>query len=235
MIQPTGETVAIQAEIVPTPKLPAPPKQLEGESDAMYERFVHYCNAPARDERRSWTATGRRFGVDHKTIMDCARRYDWIARTVEWDRTRVLNAAQKAGELQATTAVSHVSLAQDLVDQAAVVMRKCDEMLAAEMDLEVLQMWQQLASGVSKILEKSQKAARLALGQSDSNVSIKQEVTVKHREIDYARASADERAILRAAEMITMRLTAEGAVPVSVQERAAVGEAVRLLGPGAAA
>jgi hypothetical protein len=165
------EVVAL-AEANPSALAAPATRQLSGETALQFERARHWIEAPARGERRSYAATARAFGVDDSTIRDLATRRDWLSRSILWDRTRVLKAAHQAAELQAHAAVSHVSLSQDLVDQCQFVIRQCGELLEGPIDLETLKIWQELASGASKILEKAQKAARLALGQADSHQSI---------------------------------------------------------------
>lgn len=203
-----GAIVVDGAEILPTSVgvsgLTAAPARLEQEPDVMFDRFAWWCTAPERGERRSWAAVAERYAVDAATVRAQARRYDWLTRSIEWDRKRVLGAAQKATALQASTAVSHVSLAQELTDQAHRALRACDELLDGEVDLAVMDAWQRTASGISKILEKSQKAARLALGQSESNVSVKVETKKAADELDLDRLSYPELRLLTLCEQLRL-------------------------------
>lgn len=201
----------------PTP----PPARLEREPPEMFERFAFWCTAPDRDERRSWAAVGQRFNIDPATVRTQAQRYDWVARSIEWDRKRVLGALQKASELQASAAVSHVSLAQELTDQAHRALRQCEVLLEGEIDLEVVEAWQRMASGISKILEKAQKAARLALGQSGANVSVKVETKSAAPELDHSRLSDAEFQLLIAAETLrAVRAEGDGRGPLPADVRA---------------
>lgn len=168
------------------------PSQLEREPAAQYDRFTSWLTASEHGGRRSYEATAREFGIDGSTIREAARKYEWLARGIAYDRARVLKSAAKVGELQAQAAVSHVSLAQDLVDQCQRALRQGDALLGDEPDFEALDMWQRLASGIGKTLDKAAKIARLAMGQSDSNQSIIVTHKTEDRPVDYSRLSDDE-------------------------------------------
>jgi hypothetical protein len=221
-----GAIVVAGAEIMPAAVgvtgLAAPPVQLEHEPIVMFERFAFWCTAPERGERRSWAAVARKFEIDAATVRAAAERYSWVDRSIAWDRRRVLGAAQRASELQAETAVSHVSLSQDLVDQCQVVIRRCDELIdAPALDLETLEAWQRLASGASKILEKAQKVARLAMNQSDSNTSIRVETKKSEADLDVSRLSGPELQLAMAYEqmrLVRMDGAGTGQLPDDVRD-----------------
>lgn len=195
-LQPAG---MITPSDLPSPALPA---RLDQESPELYSRFAWWCSAPERGERRTWAMVAQRFGVDAKTVREQASRHEWLARAIAWDKARIEKAAHVAGQLQAEAAVSHVSLAQDLVDQCQFALRQCQDLLDGPIDLEVMETWQRMASGISKTLEKAQKVARLALGQSDSNVSMKVETKTTGTEIDWSLFSSAEIRLIRAAERL---------------------------------
>lgn len=214
-----GESGMIVAENQPVSPTIARPPRLERETDDAYQRFLAYALAPLRNESRSFSAVARACGVDESSIRSQAQRFDWRQRCITWDKRRTEAASMRAGELQAATAISHASAAEELVRQCHEALLITSELLAGEIDLEVIETWQRMVSGISKMLEKGQKVARLALGQSDSNIAVKTEVK-KEPELDFGKLSDVELQFVSVFEMFRMARTEGAKAPLPAEVRA---------------
>lgn len=214
-----GESGMIVAANQPVSPTSARPPRLERETDDAYQRFLAYALAPTRNEARSFSAVARACGVDESSIRSQAARFDWRQRCIAWDKRRTEAASMRAGELQAATAISHASVAEELVRQNHEALLITAELLAGEIDLEVIETWQRLTSGISKSLEKAQKVARLALGQSDSNIAVKTEVK-KEPELDFGKLSDAELQLVSLFEMFRLARSEGPKTPLPDEVRA---------------
>lgn len=226
---PVGAIVVSGVEILPSQVGTlgsAAARQLEGEPQVMFERFSWWVTAPERGERRSWAAVARHFGIDASTVRQAAATYEWRERAIDFDRQRVLKAAQTAQELQTSTAISHVALAEALVDQAHRQLSHAEELVGGG-EIAVEQ-WSVIAAKISKILKEAQGAARLAMGLSGQNISIKSEQVKPKTEIDWSLFSSAEIRLIRAAERLQTARAEGGAaakLPHDVQRYLGTAEA----------
>ena len=219
-ISDIGESGMIVAENQPvSPTAPRPPR-LERETDDAYQRFLAYALAPTRSEARSFSAVARACGVDESSIRSQAARFDWRQRCIAFDKKRTEVASMRAGELQAATAISHASVAEELVRQNHEALLITSELLAGEIDLEVMEAWQRLTSGISKSLEKAQKVARTALGQSSANVSVKVETKKADTELQLDKLSDVELQFVSLFETFRLARTEGAKVPLPAEVRA---------------
>jgi hypothetical protein len=186
------------------------PARLARETEDAYQRFIEYALAPMRDEPRSFSAVARAFEVDESSVRSQATRFAWRQRCIAWDRKRTEAASMRAGELQAATAISHASVAEELVRQSHEALLITQELLAGEIDLEVMETWQRLTSSISKSIEKGQKVARLALGQSDSNTSVRVESKAAEAELDLSRLSDAELQLAMVYEQLKIARMGDG-------------------------
>lgn len=220
-----GAIVVSGVEILPTEVGTlgsATPKRLEHEPEVMFERFEWWVTAPERGERRSWAAVARHFGIDPSTVRQVAMTYEWRERAIDFDRQRVLKAAQTAQELQTSTAISHVALAEALVEQAHRQLAHAEELVGGgEIALE---QWSAIAAKIAKILKEAQGAARLAMGLSGQNISIKTEQVKPTAEVDWSQFSSEEIRLIQAAERLRIaRAEGGAAAPVPHAARRYLG------------
>ena len=178
--------ISVAKGTTPPTRLPA---QLERESDDAYARFCAYA-APAEGEARTFSSVARQFGVSTSAIEEQAKRFEWRARCIAFERAKVETAALKAGTLAAEAGRDALALCKALRDQVAAIVAANEN----ETDASVVLAGAREAAWV---LDKLVKTERLVLGLSTQNQSV---VVDDKREVklEYHRANDEQFDILRA-------------------------------------